>query len=125
MRNFIEMDSTPLEEECVNAGNSTAMQQLEVKAMIDMIQRTFDPWPDGFYLKRNKNYHEFGIYYDIQLCYEEGDIESHSHSEEFTFFLEENWPERWDEEARGFLTDHGYFEYLKSQEKPQVSQFAH
>lgn len=118
MRNFIEMDSTPLEEECVNAGNSTAMQQLEVKAMIDMIQRTFDPLPDRFYLKRNKNYHEFGIYYDIKLCYEEGE-----HSEEFAFFLESHWPERWDEEARGFLTDHGYFEYLKSQERPQVRQF--
>ena len=123
MRNYIEMDSTPLGEKCINAGNSIEMQELEVKAMIDMIIRNFDPFPEGFYLKRNRNYHDFGIYYDIRLCYEEGDGETDSHSEEFTFYLESNWPESWDNEARGFLESKGYFDYLKDQPKASVTQF--
>lgn len=123
MQNYLEMDCTPLDEPCLNAGEDTEMQKIEAHAMRDQIERVFGPYPDGFYIKLNRNHHDFGIYYDLQLCYIESTEEVESPSEEFTYMLESNWPKVWDEIAKEELQSKGYFDALKNQKKPNVQQF--
>ncbi|MEQ8580083.1 MAG: hypothetical protein RIB01_15345 [Balneola sp.] len=123
MRNYIEMDSTPLDEACLNVGEDTALQKFEASVMKRQIERTFKSIPDGFYIKVNRNFHDFGIYFDLQLCYVEGTDEVESPSEEFTYELESNWPTNWDELSKNELHSRGYFEALEAQKKPNFQQF--
>lgn len=123
MQNYLEMDCTPLDEPCLNVGEDTALQRIEATVMKSQIERTFDQIPEGFYIKVNRNYHDFGVYYDLQLWFQESMDEEESPSETFTYMLESNWPKVWDEIAKEELQSKGYFDALKNQKKPNVQQF--
>ena len=56
MRNYIEMDSTPLGEKCINAGNSMEMQELEVKLSDKHIKDAEKYYAEMKYHKAKESY---------------------------------------------------------------------
>lgn len=108
MENFIYQNCTPTDEPCIQGGGDTEFQKLEARAMIQQIERTFGPGPEGFYIRINKNYHEAGMYLDLKLYFIEPKDEEESPSLDFAFKLDADWPQKWDEQALEFLHKHRY-----------------
>ena len=103
MKDYIEIDTTPVDEPCVQVPGDVNLMRLEGRAMIQQLERQFGEFPDKFMIKINKNYHDFGTYLDLQLFYE-----CDHPSEDFAFEIEGNIPEKWDNEAIKFLEENGY-----------------
>ena len=94
MKDFLYADTTPLDEPCIQAGNNYDFQKLEARAIINQIERTFGPFPEGFYISVNKNFHEAGMYLDLKLWYLEGVDEEETSSMAFALKLEGEWPKK-------------------------------
>lgn len=115
-QDYFNIDSTPTEEKCAQIGSvDTTVLRLEAIAFRDQLERQFEPFPEGFTIKLNKNYHEFGTYYDLQLWYQDGD---ETPSLMKALDIESNVPEHWDEEAREYLKENDYFMRVSSSNKP-------
>ena len=85
--------TTPLNEDCIQVSKDTdylPKMRAEAQIFIGQLKRQFKTKKVEYRIK--SNYHEFGIYLDIELIFEEEDIESAEN-------IENNLPEEWDEIA--------------------------
>jgi len=100
MKNSIFIDSTPSLENTWNIDKKTppkiqlALMRMEYNCMIKEIAENIPNIPIGM-LKFNKNEHDFGDYYDIEIVYEE------LNDSELTaaFMIEDHNIDYWSEES--------------------------
>jgi hypothetical protein len=107
MRDYLEFDCTPCDENCVQTGiteDYLRMNRIECRAMINQLMRMFPDKPEGVSIKRKINYHDFGTYYSIAIYYHD-DNEQEC---EYAYNIEENFPANWDDEAKQELKNSGY-----------------
>jgi hypothetical protein len=98
MQEVLYLCPTPTEEECAQLGAPGYAERAknEIAAFIDQIERTFKT--DKVRLKMVREKHDFGMYYDLVVRYNDSDPESI----EQAFEIENNLPEKWDETAIEF-----------------------
>lgn len=93
MRNeYIYLGTMPLDEPCLQAGeDEPSNMRIEAAIYKDQLERMFKP--KYCFLKIEKNFHEFGIYYTVIAVY-------HANNEKAVneaFNIESNEPMKWDE----------------------------
>ena len=106
MKEYLEFDTAPTEEECVQTGiteDYLKMQAIEYSALKKQLLRTFGEC-EGVRITRLSNYHDFGTYYSMKMTY---DIEEET-AIDYVYNIEENFPDRWDEESLKELREAGY-----------------
>jgi hypothetical protein len=107
MKDYIELGSTPTDEQCAQLGKSDDYDlraAQECAAYINQLWRilelqfalTRDSNPYQFSLVRKSNRHDFGTYYEVAVRYDDND----KHAVEVAFWLDGNTPNKWDDEAR-------------------------
>ena len=106
MREAIEFETTPSNEDCAAVGreNYTKYSCLEARALEDQIVRQFAPVPPGVRIRLKANPHDFGTYFTLVLSYEEEDIDAR----EFCEKVEDKFPDRWDDDAIFYLKRNQY-----------------
>ena len=107
MRDYLEFDCNPIEEDCVQTGktdNYLQMNAIECRAMINQLIRKFGDKPEGVSIKRKTNYHDFGTYYSIAVYFND-DNEQEC---EYAYKIEGDYPAYWDDEAKQELQQLGY-----------------
>lgn len=106
MRDYLEFDCTPIEEECSQTGcteNYLKMQAIEFEVLRRQLLREFGEC-GNVVIKRKANPHDFGTYYSLCIYYDD-DNETET---EFVFNIEEKFPEKWDDQALKELSELGY-----------------
>lgn len=107
MRDYLELDSVPIEEPCaaVGADDYAKRARLECRAYIDQLERTFpQAIAAGVYFTTRRHAHDFGTYYTVAIVYDDDD-ETETRA---AFEIEGNMPTHWDDDARNFLAANGY-----------------
>jgi hypothetical protein len=107
MRDYLELATTvPSDEPCAQVGsdNYTRNSRLEAEAFRDQIYRVFGDPPAGTGIRIKSCPHDFGSYLDLQIAYDDDEDDSCG----WTFEVESNLPERWDEIALKKLKEDGY-----------------
>ena len=101
MRDSLDLDTTPVEEQCQQVGPNydPAKARLEAQTMIAQLQRKFGSPPDGVRFKIKSNPHDFGSYYSIEIIFD-GDNES---ATDYAYKVEGDFPEYWDDESKKAL----------------------
>lgn len=93
MTEWVPIDTTPFEEDCVNVDPNTeylpAMRE-EARKYVKMLNGRFINFNKTKF-KINSNRHDFGTYLDISICFIEEDEESIKQAQ----FIEGNLPARW------------------------------
>lgn len=92
-KDYVIIGSTPNNEECTRAGSDTIFQILECETYIEQLIKIYGPPPDytKFFILKNTG-HDFGIYYEAAIMYNEENEES----TDYAFNLEagcDNWDE--------------------------------
>ena len=111
MIDTMELSCTPISENCVQTGvteNHEKWNKVECNVFMRQLIRQFGKEPIGAKLKISRNIHDFGIYYEVAVSYNDENNEA----TEYAFKLEGNLPENWDEISRQELEKEGYFESL-------------
>lgn len=118
-KDHFNIDSTPTDEKCAQVG-STDLDTLRLEAITfrSQLERQFGPFPEGFGIVLNRNSHDFGVYYDLKLCYidDEG-----SPSLDKALEIESNVPEKWDNQSRTELQEKNYFMQLSAELKEDAN----
>ena len=107
MRDQFELGtSVPHDEQCVQLGdaNYSSFSRMEARALIKQIQRAIGPPPEGTGFKIISCAHDFGVYYDVAVVYDDEDEES----QDYMLKAESGIPFEWDEEAIKELKEQGY-----------------
>jgi hypothetical protein len=107
MRDYIELATTvPSDEPCAQVGsdNYGRNSRLEAETFRDQIHRAFGDPPPGTNIRIKSCPHDFGSYLDLQIAYDDDEDDSCG----WTFEVEGNLPERWDEIALKKLKEDGY-----------------
>lgn len=107
MRDQFELATTvPHDEECMqmDTPNYSTFSRLEAKTLIDQIKRTIGPPPEYTGFKIISCAHDFGVYYDIAIIYDDEDEESTN----YMLKVESNTPSKWDKESKEALKKEGY-----------------
>lgn len=102
--NYIEFDTVPLEEECVQlkkTGTDYDRMIAEANAFKGQLKRMFPP-PPGCKIRVAAVPHDFGSYYEVRAYYNQNDEEATN----WAYNIEANLPNHWDEEARKELEIH-------------------
>jgi hypothetical protein len=102
MRDYLEIGSTPAEEDCEQLGPNYRPERArqECQAFIHQLRRQFGEEPADASLRVKGSSHDFGLYLEVVCYYDPNDEES----TEYAFKCEgEAWTE-WDEEARKELS---------------------
>lgn len=101
MKNQIEIGSAPSDEACAQIGDPNFDQQnrRECRAFLDQIRRVFGEPPDGCQLKIVSNRHEYGVYREVAVVFDE----RNEASIEWAFRVDEEAPRTWDMTARRYL----------------------
>ncbi len=100
MRDFLDIESAPYEENCVQVNSNTnympAMRAEAIKFK-EMLERRFAKLIEstGIYLRIARNPHDFGSYLSLQVVY---DDENEKQSDA-AYFIEANCPETWDDDT--------------------------
>ena len=100
MREFLELGTTPCNEECAQLGTYGFRERVlkECNVYKRQLQRVVEsmgkPVPDGFELRIKSFTHDFGTYYEVVAFYENDE------AAELAYELEAVLPESWDEESR-------------------------
>jgi hypothetical protein len=112
----LTLGSTPCSERCAQVGATLYydLAKMEISAYAKQIERMFPNMPEGCFLKRSSNPHDFGTYYELAIKFDSNDEEA----VKFAYELEDNTPEYWDEAAKAELTGKGYFEMLNANSIP-------
>ena len=99
MQDFINIGSTPCNEECASVGSDhySTYAKIECRAYIAQLQRLY-PEPECGYFKIKSFPHDFGTYYEVVAVYDEEDEESTKWA-----FDAESGAEEWDDQAREYL----------------------
>ena len=97
MRDCIELCSSPCAEDCAQVGSPDYYDRAkkECRIFIDQLRRQFGPEPDGARLFVKSNSHDFGTYHEV-ACRFNTDLPE---SADYAFRLDNELPERWDEQA--------------------------
>jgi len=106
MEEFNLGTTVPHEEECIQLGqpNYSAFSKIEANTLMKQIIRELGNPPSGCRMKLVGCEHDFGVYYDIALVYDEDDAE---HVEWF-LKVEGKLPMNWDYESKEGLKSEGY-----------------
>lgn len=96
MRDSIDYDCVPLNEECTPAGRDPAAERREARAMIGQLRRMFGEEPAGARLKIHSNPHDFASYLSVRCVFDD-QIEE---AAEYAYRLEDGFPDAWDDAAR-------------------------
>ena len=97
MREYIELASTPYEEECAQVGRPDYRERAvaECNRLRDQLRRQFGEEPDGARLAIKGNLHDFGTYYELVCYYELGLEESIA----YAMKCDNEFPAYWDDVA--------------------------
>lgn len=116
---YFSLASTPHDEKCTPAGEDRQANILECQALEGQLRRMYGK-QDRTELFILSNDHEFGMYYELAVMYEEKpepgenatDEEWDQHDENpalaYAQQLEAGIPDKWDEEAIKFLEANGH-----------------
>ena len=101
---YIEIGATPYDEDCAQVGaeNYRKDAEKEMDAYINQLNRVFteaENW--GIRFKQKWFNHDFGVYGEV-CAYWNTDNEI---ADRFVYFVEENLPSNWDEEAKKELVE--------------------
>lgn len=99
MRDSIEFDTVPYDEQCAQIGELgyETRARAEGKALIGQLKRLRGgQLPDGLSFRLKACSHDFGTYYQVVVSFDEDD----KGACEAAFWLDANFPSRWDEEAK-------------------------
>ena len=76
MRDFVELGSTPCEEDCVQVDpekDYLGSMREECLQFMDLIRKKLGPEPEGARLGIKRNPHDFGPYLDVVCYYDDED----------------------------------------------------
>ncbi len=97
MRDYINIGSSPCDEDCAQVGSEDYYIQAmnECKKFRDQIREVCGPEPENSSAKlRVKEFpHDFGTYYEVVCVYDDED----EIGMDYAFFVEGNSPENWNE----------------------------
>jgi hypothetical protein len=102
MRDTIDFDTVPLNEECTPAGRNPEQERREARALIGQLRRVFGEEPEGARLRIASNPHDFASYLSVQCRFDDECEEA----TEYAYRIEEQFPLNWDSEARAELSAH-------------------
>lgn len=108
MRDYISIGSTPSGEECQQIGQASydsEKDKLERLAFAAQLARMFPNIPQGVTIVSKSFPHDFGSYREVCVCFDADNEEQ----ADYAYNIENNAPEKWDEEALFFLKEKGYF----------------
>jgi hypothetical protein len=106
-RDYLCLGPTPAGESCEQVGPNfnPSKARLEMSAYIDQLKRQFADYEEkGIYFRTKSFPHDAGTYSEVVVWFD--DLSETSCSAAFD--VENNTPEFWDDEAKKFLTHHGY-----------------
>lgn len=99
MRDFLDIESAPYEENCVQVNPKTnympAMRAEAIKFK-EMLEKRFAKLIEqtGVYLRIASNSHDFGSYLSIKICFDD----SNEKQIDAAYFIESNMPATWDDD---------------------------
>jgi hypothetical protein len=95
MRDFLNIGSTPCNEDCAQVGahDYTERAVPECRRFIEVIRAKLGPEPEGARLAVKAFPHDFGTYHEV-ICYFE---DSNPVAVEYAFKCESEAPATWDE----------------------------
>ena len=98
MRNWLEFDTCPIDEECVSVVCDSIdyiiPMKLQGRKFIQQLNKIFGDPPGDAYFGLKMNDHDFGTYFSVCIFFnDENEEES-----EFAYFVEVNLPRTWDDE---------------------------
>ena len=98
MRDWLDIGSSPAEEDCAQVGQDGYHEQArrECRAYVELLRRSLGEEPAGARLAVKSNPHDFGDYLSV-VCYFDPDMPE---TEEYAFRCESDGPGQWDEIAR-------------------------
>jgi hypothetical protein len=106
MTDYIHLSATsPWGEPCAQLGTEDYQKdsRIEARTYIRQLQRVFGGNPDGTRFVLVKCPHDFGSYLDIKFFYDDED------QRHVLYMIDiETGCEKWDEESRKELDEHGY-----------------
>jgi hypothetical protein len=123
----VDIGPVPNGEDCAQVGSekydSYALNKMEVRAYIGQLQRMFPDTPAGCRFVMTKNEHEFGTYYEVGVKFRSSDdFEAYDEdgnkkydtdpNMEYAYKVENNAPEKWDDQAIAELQQQGYFKII-------------
>ena len=98
MRDSMDFDTTPIDEQCEQCPYSDGgiKARKEAAAFIGQLKRQFGEPPMGVRFKIKSNMHDFGSYVSLEAIFDDENNEA----VDYVYNIEGNLPERWDDEAR-------------------------
>jgi hypothetical protein len=105
MREWIDIGSSPPEENCAQVGTDDYYPRArrECRAYIALLRRTLGDEPPGASLAIKSNEHDFGTYLSV-VCYYDPE---HEAAIDYAFRCESEGPQEWDEAAKAELSEAG------------------
>lgn len=93
MRDYLNIGSTPPDEDCTQVGaeNADALMQAECRRYIEALRAKLGPEPFGAILRVKSFAHDFGTYYEV-VCYYDDRFED---ALEYAFKCESDGPQTW------------------------------
>lgn len=100
-REYIELGSTPSDEQCAQIGSENYRQRaiVECGAYVDQLYRTFGQHANTSFGTKWFP-HDFGSYAEVVVYYDDTDLDSIK----FAFTVESELPTRWDKPARAIVS---------------------
>ena len=94
MQNYFTLGPTPRDEPCACVGEEDYEQRAraECKRFIALLRQKFGPEPYGARLTVKSFPHDFGLYYEVVVCFDE----DFPDSVEYAFRCEDNLPATWE-----------------------------
>lgn len=103
MRDYVELGSSPAEEDCVQLGSDDYYLRSRVECAIwaAQLRRAFSNMPDGIKLGIKGFNHDFGTYHEVVAYFDDSDEEA----SDFAWKMQDDAPAHWDEEALQDIKD--------------------
>jgi hypothetical protein len=97
MREVIDLDGTPYEEDCAQVGRDDYKERAmkELRAFTHQLTRLFGEAPEGVRVYIKSNPHDFGTYHTLAISFDEDD----EVGSEWAYNVDSNIPAEWDAEA--------------------------
>jgi hypothetical protein len=102
----LSLGTTPTDENCAQVGQDTyySNTNIEARAFIAQLKRAFGKPPPSVYFKVVSCPHDFGIYHDVVVRYNNTIQEA----VDYAYKCEDETPRNWDAKARKELKEKGY-----------------
>jgi hypothetical protein len=113
---YITLSSSPLDEQCTQAGGSLNDMQTECQALKDQMLRTYGPEPENTEFFIMENYHDFGTYLELAFLYPDNEEQDEASALIFDYLDKiQTIPDLWDEISIQYLikNDHSSFRSAK------------